>query len=583
MKGKAIVLFMLIALLTLSVEALAVSHKAMYIYQNLNSADQTKISIIQSLGYTVDTVRDTALASTNISKYDFFIVNDNSLSSPQSVPVGVIPGIIMNYNYVDTWHLAGSTYQVSSTQQLKGTVKTVDHYIVAGLPTEFPIYTTCCANSINLPAYYLSRRNLAMKLGRILSNNNLDNGDAIIATAVPGDVLKDGFISNAKIVFFGIARSDYWTSNSRTMFERSIQWLVLDDSFPSITNINISSTFESANISFTTDDLTNVSVRYGTTLALTQQKTGSSGANSHKIQLTNLLPLQTYYVNITACNNAALCTTVGPFTFATDPRPVPFPPQNVQINVDVPSNNIILSWTTPVNNPPIDHYNIYVADQKDGFSFNSPSFQVTASPFTDLFANLHGQRWYVVRSVDTNGAEEKNTDVLGKYDLHLVAGANFVALPLSSNKSITDLMHQSASYAPVQNILRWDSGSFQNAKFTVGSGWTSPFNTLDTGRGYIFNSTQEVSFTITGLPPAANNSMSLQSGMNLVGLNILQGKPIGDIFSNPDITEISRRSGTSFQIATRRDSGFSSVEGFTTLSPGEGYWVKAKNAVILVY
>ncbi len=109
--------------------------------------------------------------------------------------------------------------------------------------------------------------------------------------------------------------------------QANISWNVFvvnqtDTSAPNITTVlSYNITNQSAIINWTTDDQTNGTVNYGTSLALGIQINDTLFATVHSIPLSVLANATTYYYNVSSCNNFANCSTAGTFNFTTAQNP----------------------------------------------------------------------------------------------------------------------------------------------------------------------------------------------------------------------------------------------------------------------
>ena len=81
--------------------------------------------------------------------------------------------------------------------------------------------------------------------------------------------------------------------------------------------INYSITTTSATINWTTDELTNSTLFYGTTTSVLNEISNSSFFLSHSISLTNLNPNTLYYYNVSSCESGGYCTTSSQYSFTS--------------------------------------------------------------------------------------------------------------------------------------------------------------------------------------------------------------------------------------------------------------------------
>lgn len=93
---------------------------------------------------------------------------------------------------------------------------------------------------------------------------------------------------------------------------------VADTTAPAIENVSATSiTNQSATITWDTDELSNSSVNYGTTLALGSYASNSPLVTSHSVPLTALTNFTLYYYNVSSCDSSGNCNTTGPYNFTT--------------------------------------------------------------------------------------------------------------------------------------------------------------------------------------------------------------------------------------------------------------------------
>ena len=102
-----------------------------------------------------------------------------------------------------------------------------------------------------------------------------------------------------------------WTDTNRT--------ITIDLTYPQITSVtNISTTDSSTLITWSTQELANSSLIYGTTTAMTDGSNSSSTyVTSHSLGIESLDPATLYYYNVTSCDFAGNCNTTGSYNFTT--------------------------------------------------------------------------------------------------------------------------------------------------------------------------------------------------------------------------------------------------------------------------
>ncbi|MFC1768991.1 fibronectin type III domain-containing protein [Nanoarchaeota archaeon] len=75
---------------------------------------------------------------------------------------------------------------------------------------------------------------------------------------------------------------------------------------------------ESVEITFTTDDLSDVTINYGETTSLGTLFNDNNFGQTHVINIGGLNDETQYYYNITVCNPSGTCETYGPYDFTTE-------------------------------------------------------------------------------------------------------------------------------------------------------------------------------------------------------------------------------------------------------------------------
>ena len=105
-------------------------------------------------------------------------------------------------------------------------------------------------------------------------------------------------------------------SNSNTSSTRTV---MVDSTAPSITNIvNKSISSSGAVINWTTDELANSTVLYGTNgTNLTNASNSSTFVIGHSITLSSLSASTVYFFNVTSCDNTGNCNTSSQYNFTT--------------------------------------------------------------------------------------------------------------------------------------------------------------------------------------------------------------------------------------------------------------------------
>jgi hypothetical protein len=183
------------------------------------------------------------------------------------------------------------------------------------------------------------------------------------------------------------------------------------------------------------------------------------------------------------------------------------PPEKV-LGLTIKKGSIILEWY-PSPSPDVSHYNIYTAESISEFDFNNPTDQYYPTVFDpivwiDNISHLSSKKYYVVRTEDTSGNEEKNLDILGKFDFDLIKltgkfGKNLISLILDPVfSSASELMEDVGLNCTAVN--RW------NSEVQTSEGWIRINETygfgnnfsIELGEGYEVVVNKNVSWTVVG-------------------------------------------------------------------------------------
>ena len=99
-----------------------------------------------------------------------------------------------------------------------------------------------------------------------------------------------------------------------------------DTTKPIISSVSSSSvTTATATITWTTDEMANSTVRYGTTTATSSSSVDASLIQSHSITLNSLSASTLYYYNVSSCDASRNCNTSIQYSFTTSDVPVTQP------------------------------------------------------------------------------------------------------------------------------------------------------------------------------------------------------------------------------------------------------------------
>jgi len=323
-------LLLLLVLLILVPTAYAYEGNALYLMKYPPAYWTRPVAVMEDMGFNVDIVNSANAPFIDYSSYEFMLIHDDNFPNPDDIPVNDVKAIIMNSKNMDDWHWSTIVSYDEQSVPLEVFNPQANPIISNGLPSPLiQIYDRCCSSgSLGIPVHYLAQRYKSPFLGVAIAEED-DIDDAVLATAEPGTLLKDAVYSNAKSVFFGITRTEYWTDDSETLFRNSIIWLYTDTTPPVISDILVSDITETAaRVTFTTDESADTKVEYGITTALGEEVTDVTYVTSHDTLLVSLQPETDYFFQVTACNIDGYCTTSVQDTFSTLDLSAPIITQN---------------------------------------------------------------------------------------------------------------------------------------------------------------------------------------------------------------------------------------------------------------
>ncbi|HDK41876.1 MAG TPA: tandem-95 repeat protein, partial [Candidatus Pacearchaeota archaeon] len=201
-----------------------------YVVQN--SADSFVTAELTALGLTYDVIYESDVLTANFSEYGMILAGDDNFNSPEDIPVNEHKSLILNhynfyrkgtlgYNY--QWGWSWRRGSQSSPSNLE--IDDFDISITNGIPKFFQAYTV---SDIDTKTYYLSsRKATGIRMLGSIDGVSHTSADAFLAVVYPGTtMLNGGDPIEERNLFFGIVYPEYWTPNSRQLFENSINWVL---------------------------------------------------------------------------------------------------------------------------------------------------------------------------------------------------------------------------------------------------------------------------------------------------------------------------------------------------------------------
>ena len=211
-KGVTLLIYFLVVLVTLQI--ISATDVGFITKTNPNAE---VMQVFSDMGLTVEVIKDQDVLRKNLNDYRFLFIDDGILRNTKSIPVYNYRSIVMNRYYGDEFGLTDvdGISQIASNSPLQ---------VKKGNQIQ-TVYTQAFENiggGAAIPYYYLDDKNKANFTGvartYIGGNNGFQFGD-VVATANPGTRLVNGKKTGAKMCFFGISKSKYWTQNAKLLFE----------------------------------------------------------------------------------------------------------------------------------------------------------------------------------------------------------------------------------------------------------------------------------------------------------------------------------------------------------------------------
>ncbi len=216
--------YILLFLLTIFFATSVCAEDIAYIVKDTSRLNHDFLNAIKDLGLTAKVIDDDGINSVNLSDYKIILVGNDRFANPQNIPVNDFPTLIVNQYHMADWYWSSGISFVSNSQPLSAR-NVYSSSITRGLPGIVQVYDSCCYQTSSIPMYYLSKEKRSLKLTSVTSTMS-DASNAVIAMSTKGTLLKSGYTSKAKAVFFGITESYMWTQDAETLFKNSILWII---------------------------------------------------------------------------------------------------------------------------------------------------------------------------------------------------------------------------------------------------------------------------------------------------------------------------------------------------------------------
>ena len=235
-----------------------------------------------------------------------------------------------------------------------------------------------------------------------------------------------------------------------------------DLSSPSISSVATSSLgTNSITITWTTNELSDSTVGYSTTLGNFSTETGvASMVTSHSVTLTGLTPNNTYYFQVKSTDPSTNTGTDNNggngYSFATSEGPTI---SNVTIP-EIDNNTAKISWLTNIN---ADSYAVYSLNSDLSSSTETGSPALTTNHEVELSSLSGGNKYYFyVKSTDASSDETTDKNVVDG----IIEYYDFITTQDTAAPTVSSI---SASPATSSAIIAWTTNELANSYLNYGT------------------------------------------------------------------------------------------------------------------
>jgi hypothetical protein len=199
-----------------------------YIYRYKGKVDDNIVKLFNDSGLKVDLINEQNLPS-NFNDYRFIFVGDETYRKYNRILVNDYPSIVASFYNADNWGLTDDegVSQMGATHPLSVLINGGARQVYTEAMTQ---------NRVAISYYYLDEQNKNPEMMQIASTETTASGYKIgdvISYAYPGIKMMNGKTQKAKLCFFGIVESDYWTPQARSLFQDCVNFVAAECSVDS--------------------------------------------------------------------------------------------------------------------------------------------------------------------------------------------------------------------------------------------------------------------------------------------------------------------------------------------------------------
>ncbi len=200
---------------------------AAYIVKNINNADSYLIKELKNVGLSAEIISESQIDSVNFSKYRMILIGNQNFDNPGKIPYDEYRTIVINsYNYgvsSDNKDIGWSKNTGLKSSPTSLDILDKESLVVEGLPDSFRAYT------MSLPVLTTSYLKGQKAFGAKTIIYSSLKTDSVIGLIEPGAKFLNGKSAKKRNVFFGITNAQYWTQESRKLFNNSVNWILFGE------------------------------------------------------------------------------------------------------------------------------------------------------------------------------------------------------------------------------------------------------------------------------------------------------------------------------------------------------------------
>ena len=213
MGNKKLILSLIFGICLIFLIGIASAADFAYVVKNSLSIDSNLITRINDLGFSVDTVFEGNIQSTDFNDYRMIIVGDSNLDDPSIIPQEDYKTLIINS--FDYYKKSSADYQLgwsleigSKTSPSILNVANPSHPITEGVSVTFNAYTI---SDPFVKTFYLKGQK-PTGIDLVIGSNSIDS-DTVVGALDQGAILLNGKTLNERPVYIGAVKAQYWTNN----------------------------------------------------------------------------------------------------------------------------------------------------------------------------------------------------------------------------------------------------------------------------------------------------------------------------------------------------------------------------------